>query len=175
MIPRSADIPVLDTARLVLRAPVADDFAAFATIMEDARAIHMGGPFTRRQAWSMFCEVLAGWSLLGFGGWSVTARDDGRYLGEVALNHPPGFPEVELGWALLPAAEGHGFAAEAARAVRAWAARARGLVALVSYIDPDNARSIALAERLGAVRDPAAAAPEAGTLVFRHPAPEARA
>ena len=47
--------------------------------------------------------------------------------------------------------------------------------ALVSYIHPRNARSIALAERLGAARAPGAAPPafevDVGTLVYRHPSP----
>jgi RimJ/RimL family protein N-acetyltransferase len=48
---------------------------------------------------------------------------------------------------------------------------------LVSYIDPDNARSAALATRLGARRDAKAEAafdgtPDAGVQVFRHPRPD---
>lgn len=44
----------------------------------------------------------------------------------------------------------------------------------VSYIDPDNTRSRALAERMGAVCDPDAALPhfthgQSAPLVYRHP------
>ena len=45
----------------------------------------------------------------------------------------------------------------------------------MSYIAEGNARSVALAERLGAVLDLEAAAPEAPgkrVLVYRHPRPE---
>jgi len=166
-------IPAIDTARLRLRAPEAGDFAAFAGIMADARAEHMGGPFTTRQAWAMFSEAVASWHLRGFGGWSVILRDDGAYVGEVALNHPPDFPEPELGWALVDGMEGRGYAAEAAAAARRFAAERCGLTRLVSYVAPDNLLSIRLAERLGAVRDPAAAVPAPGDIAFRHPAPEA--
>ncbi len=44
----------------------------------------------------------------------------------------------------------------------------------MSYIDPDNARSIALARRLGCTEDPAAEPLYPGDMVFRHPAPEVR-
>ncbi|BBU58844.1 hypothetical protein KU6B_51090 [Mameliella alba] len=51
----------------------------------------------------------------------------------------------------------------------AWA---QGWSTLVSYIHPDNTRSRALAERLGAVHDPNAQLPEGETaqetLVYRH-------
>ena len=70
-----------------------------------------------------------------------------------------------------PAAEGKGYAFEAAQAARAHAFDVLGWETAVSYIDPGNARSIELAERLGAVRDPEAAPFHEGDLVFRHSAP----
>ena len=77
---------------------------------------------------------------------------------------------------LMPDAEGRGIAAEAARARARLGLRRARLDTLVSYIDPDNARSIRLAERLGAVVDPAAPQPRTTRrLVYRHPGPEARA
>jgi RimJ/RimL family protein N-acetyltransferase len=73
---------------------------------------------------------------------------------------------------VLERAEGKGLAHEAALAVRGWAYGSRGLGALVSYIDPGNARSIRLAERLGARRDDEAPKPEGEVCVtYRHPSP----
>ena len=47
-----------------------------------------------------------------------------------------------------------------------------GWTTLVSFIDPENNRSIALAERLGAACDDRIDHPDGGlTLVYRHPAP----
>ena len=43
---------------------------------------------------------------------------------------------------------------------------------MVSYIDADNARSIALARRLGAHPDTPAGWDETETVVYRHPKPE---
>jgi RimJ/RimL family protein N-acetyltransferase len=59
----------------------------------------------------------------------------------------------------MPGTEGRGLMTEAARAIRDWAFGPRGLPMLVSYIDPANTRSIALAERLGGRRDPHAPTP----------------
>jgi hypothetical protein len=61
--------------------------------------------------------------------------------------------EPELGWQLQIEAEGKGYAFEAAIAMRDWAFQVRKLKTLVSYIGPDNARSIRLADRLGATLD----------------------
>ena len=166
-------IPELATERLRLRAPRREDFPAYAAFFASDRAVHEGGPFDTRRAWREFCTAAAGWQLFGFGTWSVTDRASGAYLGEVGLNWPVEFPEPELGWTLVPQAEGKGIAFEAARAARDWFYANTAHRSLVSYIAPENARSIRLAERLGAVRDTQAPTVDPGDLVFRHPGPEA--
>ena len=65
---------------------------------------------------------------------------------------------------------------EAARALRDWAYATQGWTTLVSHVHPENARSIRLAERLGARLDPSAPHPEDDPcIVYRHPGPEGRA
>src|SRR5690606_13136982 len=63
---------------------------------------------------------------------------------------------------------GQGYAFEAASALRDWAFSVRGLPSLVSYCDPENARSIGLARKLGAVPDASAVGQDPEDLVFRH-------
>lgn len=64
------------------------------------------------------------------------------------------------------------FCKDVARA-RDWAFETLALDTLVSYVHRDNARSIALAERLGAAPDAGAPpCPYRDHLVYRHPAPE---
>ena len=167
------NIPTLETERLTLRAPVRADFDPFATILESDRARYMDGPYDRRGAWSVFASGAASWILDGFGAWTVTESGTGTYLGEVAVTHPTRYPETELGWTLMPEAEGRGIAFEAATAARDWTFRVLSLSTLVSYITPGNTRSVALAERLGAVRDDDADRPNPDDLVFRHRLPEA--
>jgi RimJ/RimL family protein N-acetyltransferase len=61
------------------------------------------------------------------------------------------YAQPELGWALIRDHWGHGYATEAAAAIREWAYRLRSLDRLVSLISPDNDRSQRVARRLGAV------------------------
>ena len=168
-------IPTLTTERLVLRAPVVADFAPFASHYMSPRSSYEGGPHSREGAWKEFATAAAGWMLRGYGSLSVTEAGSGAYLGEVGIYHLATYPAPEIGWMVLPRAEGRGIAAEAARALRDWAYATQGWTTLVSHIDPENARSIRLAERLGARLDPAAPHPEDDPcLVYRHPGPEAR-
>jgi RimJ/RimL family protein N-acetyltransferase len=160
-------IPTLTTERLVLRPPVFADFDAYARLMASERAIHMGGPFDTRQAWGMFCSDTVQWHLFGHGCLMIERRADGVCLGQVGINHGPLFPERELGWLLYDGFEGHGYATEAAIALRDWA-WAQGFPTLVSYCDLANAASIAVTQRLGGVRDDAAPKQDPEDLVFRY-------
>ena len=108
--------------------------------------------------------------------WAVTRHDDDTALGLVGPWTPPDWPEAEIGWMILSdAAEGTGIATEAAKAAVAHAYDSLGWDTVVSYIAPDNTRSIRLAEKLGAVLDPQAAGPKPDTLVYRHPIPKGQA
>ena len=160
--------PTLQTARLALRPPVMADFPAYAAFWATDHARFMGGPRQTRGAWFCFCHDVAQWALLGLGALMIQRRDTGETVGQVGLNSGPVFPETELGWMVYPAHQRHGFATEAAMALRAWAFETLGLKTLVSYTDPDNAASIAVARRLGAVRDDAAPRPDPTDLVWRH-------
>lgn len=164
--------PVLHTARLVLRPMGPGDFPAYAAFMASPRAVLMGGPYDTRAAWGLFCHDAAGWALFGHGALMIAA--DGVTVGQVGISHGPRFPEPELGWLLYVGHEGHGYATEAAAALRAHAL-AQGLPSLVSYTDPDNHASHAVARRLGAVPDPDAVPQDAGDLVWRHPITAGRA
>lgn len=162
------DIPDLRTVRLRLRAPILADYPAFAAFMASDRARYMGGPHVGWAAWGSFCHDIAGWRLFGHGALMIDRLSDGACIGQVSINHGPLFPEKELGWMLYDGFEGHGYAAEAAAALRDWAFATLRLETLVSYIDPANAPSIRLAQRLGALRDAAATPQDDGDLVYRH-------
>ena len=116
----------------------------------------------------MFCHDIAQWLLMGHGALMIDDTQSGECLGQVGINHGPLFPEHELGWLVYPAAEGKGYAFEAALALKHWAFRERKLETLVSYIDPANVRSYTLAERLGAELDPKAPRQDPIDLVYRH-------
>lgn len=166
--------PVITTARLRLRGHIMADLDALCDLFETARACFMGGPIARKDAWRWLASEVAMWDLMGHGAWGIETLD-GDFVGQVGLLKPPHFPEVELGWTLLAEAEGKGYGFEAASAALNWA-WAQGFDTLVSYIHPDNARSISLAKRLGASPDPDATLPTGETAdettVFRHLAPQ---
>jgi len=163
-----AAIPTLTTERLLLRPPVEGDFDAYYQMMATPRSRYMGGPYAKSAAWGAFCHDVACWTMFGHGGLMIELRETGECVGQVGINHGPMFREKELGWLLYDGFEGRGYATEAAQAMRDWAFGAGSITSLVSYFDPQNARSMAVAQRLGAVLDPDAPVQDAGDVVYRH-------
>ncbi|MDU8912938.1 GNAT family N-acetyltransferase [Aestuariicoccus sp. MJ-SS9] len=161
-------LPVLDTRRLQLRGPRIYDFEAFASIYGSDRAEHMGGPFSRAEAWAEFTNYTALWLLHGHGLWTIDAQVQPS-AGFVTLGYEYDDPEAELGVFLTEEAQGHGYAQEALIAARDHAFTALDWDSVVSYVSPDNARCIRLMEALDAQRDDIAEAElDDGTLVYRH-------
>ncbi|MDM7932651.1 GNAT family N-acetyltransferase [Tabrizicola sp.] len=146
-----AALPKLRTDRCILRAPVLEDAPFWIAIMVPDTEGHLGGPHTEDEAYTEFAATCGLWLLRGHGLWTVTDHA-GQVLGFVPLGFEPGDQAPELGWMFLPEARGKGYALEAATAARAHALDTLALPELVSYIDPTNAPSIRVAERLGAVR-----------------------
>ena len=162
--------PVLTTDRFTLRGYRRDDFDAFAGIFASPRSVYMDGPCNRDTAWHYFANDVAAWPLYGWGSLAITEADEP--IGFTGLTWPPRYPEPEFGWLLTDAAEGRGVATEAARALAGWVWSHTDLHTFVSYIDPRNAASIRVAEKLGAVRDDTCARPDDDPLVYRHRRPQ---
>ena len=167
--------PVLTTQRMTLRRPEPHDLEPFVAFCATERSRWIGGPAPREDAWEGFALNLGHWELLGFGYFHAELTATGEPVGRIGLRQPEGKPEPEVAFSIYTdEMEGKGLATEAACACRDWAFGAVGLPTLVSYIDPANARSQAVARRMGATRDPDAARwPSHSTLeVWRHPKPE---
>lgn len=148
----AAQLPVIETARLRLRAPGLADFDAWAEILCGPAGPYLGGPFSRDDAFIEFAASCGMWLLRGYGPWAVEPKAGGDILGFVLIGFEPGDAEPELGYLFRPASSGHGFATEAAAAARDHGFARLGLARLASYIAPENAASIRVAARLGAVR-----------------------
>lgn len=128
-----------------------------------------GNLLTREQAWTQMEALLGQWALRGYGLFAVEV--DGHFAGRVGILHPVDWPEPELAWSLTPPFWGKGLATEAASHVRAWAFATFGWLRLVSFINPDNVRSMRVAEKLGAVRDGSATLRGVTVPQWIHPAP----
>ena len=163
------------TDRLLMRQLRQSDFDVYAAYYSDPEtARFVGGQMDRNKAWRHMAAILGHWTFKGFGIWAVEERASGEFVGCVGLWEPSGWPEIELGYWVVPEKQGQGLAKEASLKAREHAYSVMGLATLVSYIDPANEPSKRLARRLGAVCeeiiDLAGLGPHC---VYRHPPPTA--
>lgn len=158
------------TRRLLLTQWRPDHLEPFAAQVADADAMRfIGGPrMDIGQASRLFLSYPGHWLLRGYGMYAV--EHEGSLVGSFGLYNPAGWPELEVSYHLDRAVWGRGFATEAAAAVRDIAAE-QGRSRLVSFIDPANDRSIAVARRLGAVTDGEVTLFGTPVTVWRHAIP----
>jgi RimJ/RimL family protein N-acetyltransferase len=145
-------VVTLETQRLLLRPFRDTDLDAYAAMCADPdvmRFVGDRGVLSRDDAWRQMAMLVGHWQLRGFGMWAVEERTTGAFIGRVGLHFPDGWPDREVAWALARSYWGRGFALEAARAALAHAFGPLAWERAISLIDPQNARSIGLAERLG--------------------------
>jgi RimJ/RimL family protein N-acetyltransferase len=147
--------PLLVTERLELWLPVQADIAAMYAIVADPATRRFLPPTqTRGDHFERFSRNAGSWLLYGYGSFMLRERGGGlignagvfhtiRGLGEDFDDQP------EAGWVLRADKVGQGLAREAMSAALAWFDREHGPRRVVCMIAPENAPSLALAERLG--------------------------
>lgn len=162
-------VPVLETEHLILREPRLSDWEAMNAFGRSERAAYIGGPYEDWQNWEALNRGIGHWFLRGYGMWSVEEKATGRLAGRVGIINHHDWPEPELGWHVYEGFEGKGLAYEAAIAARSHAQGPMGLAPLISQIDPGNARSRKLAERMGAALERESVLRGQRCLVYRHP------
>jgi RimJ/RimL family protein N-acetyltransferase len=143
--------PQIETKRLLLRPPEERDLDGWAALYADPEAAQfIGGPQARGGAWRYMAAEAGSWTLKGYGMFSVIEKESGLWIGRVGPHWPEGYPALELGWSFLRSCWGRGFATEAARATIEATFRDLDCREIIHLIDPQNVRSVRLAERLGA-------------------------
>ncbi len=142
--------PILETERLILRAPTLDDFDRWAEMMADANvARFIGGTQPKSIVWRAIMQITGAWQLTGISMFSVIEKERGVWVGRVGPWQPLGWPGTEVGWGLHPDAWGKGYALEAAVASMDYAFDVLGWEEAVHCINPENLPSQRVAKRLG--------------------------
>ena len=105
---------------------------------------------TRRQARAWIeTRHTAVYGRLGFGFWAVERKSDGALMGMCGLIKRDTLMEVDVGYALMPAFRGRGYAHEAAAACVRYAQEVLGLPEVWGITGPDNAPSAGVLQRIG--------------------------
>ena len=144
------------TERLVAEPLGAGHFAELDGLHRDERVMATLGGVRDAQATRATLEnASAHWRAHGFGYWLLRDRETQRFAGRGGLQRVEieGRPEVEVGYAFLPAYWGRGLASEMVQRCQEIALRDLRLRELVGFTLPDNRPSRRVLEKAGFVHE----------------------
>jgi RimJ/RimL family protein N-acetyltransferase len=148
---------IFETARLVLREMNMNDVKNLQGIFSDPEAMrYYPKTKTVEETEEWIHSNMMSYRAFGFGLWSAILKENGAFAGQCGLvmQKVDDEPEIEIGYLFLCKYWGQGLATEAASACRDYAVNhvghnRLGYTRLVSLIDPRNAASKRVAEKIG--------------------------
>jgi RimJ/RimL family protein N-acetyltransferase len=150
-----AERPWMQTLRLDMRVFAASDFDDLARLAADPRVMrHIGDgrPMSRTAIGELLARIVRYPALYpDLGIWYTTRRDSGAFVGWFSLKYAGKSPDVEVGYWLLPAAWGQGFATEGATALVRYGFDDLGLDRIIGVTHPANRASQRVLTKAGLV------------------------
>jgi RimJ/RimL family protein N-acetyltransferase len=145
--------PTLETERLILRPPMAEDFEAWAAFAGDPDvARFLGGAQSRAMAWRNICTMAGSWVINGFSMFSAIEKSSGRWIGRLGPWQPEGWPGPEFACGVVRETWGTGLAFEGAAAALDWIFDSLGWPKIIHTVIPEHTHAKRFAERLGSRR-----------------------
>jgi len=144
--------PIFETERLLVRHFRPADLKDFAALCADPRVMRYVGdgsllPRSEVERWIEVCQHK--YADRGYGTSAVFEKATGRFVGYCGVVRAPGNDFDELIYVFHVDAWGSGYATEAATAMIGHVFAHSSLDRIYATIDPDNAPSIKVAEKLG--------------------------
>ena len=148
--------PTLQSARLTLRPHVIGDYNDSLAMWSDPGVVRYIGnrPFSAEEVWARLLRYFGLWPALGYGYWVIVERESGRFAGEAGIadfrrETVPPIDSPESGWALMPWANGKGYATEALGAILSWADATLESRRTLCMIQAGNIASVRVAQKCG--------------------------
>jgi RimJ/RimL family protein N-acetyltransferase len=146
-------LPTLETARLRIVPLSLEDAPFIVELVNDPAWIRFIGDKNVHSTADAEAYLrngpLAMYARYGVGLFKVVRLGDGGAIGMCGLIRRDGLDDVDIGFAFLPAARGHGYAAEAAAVVLEHGFSALGLKRIVAITDVVNHASARVLEKIG--------------------------
>lgn len=148
--------PVLETPRLQLRALVPDDFGVIYRLQTDPQVTRYFGraPMTPEQVKERIDGVITGVREGAAVRWGLVLRESGELLGTAGFwRWSKDHRFAEVGYEIVPEQWGKGIMTEALRAAIRYGFEVMELHRVEANLDPENAASRRVLEKLGFVRE----------------------
>jgi ribosomal-protein-alanine N-acetyltransferase len=149
----ASPMTILETERLHLRQLSSEDAEFILELLNEPsfiRNIGDRGVRTFEGANSYIINgPVASYAKNGFGLYLVKLKETAEPIGMCGLIKRDTLEDVDIGYAYLPRFWSKGYAVEAAQAVKEYAKSVIGLHRMVAIVDPENAGSIRVLEKIG--------------------------
>lgn len=146
-------MPTIDTERLTIRELTAGDAGFILELLNEPGFLGGIGDRGVRDLDGALRYIqdgpAASYARHGYGLWRVELRDSGEPVGMCGLLRRDTLPEPDLGYAFLQRHWQRGYAVEAGAAVLRYARETLALPRVLAIVNPDNAASVKVLERLG--------------------------
>src|SRR4029079_2941111 len=146
-------LKILETERLLLRQLSTEDAEFILELLNEPSFIHNIGDRGIRTIDVANSYLLNGpvasYAKNGFGLYLVQLKETNESIGMCGLIKRDTLEDVDIGYAFLPRFWSKGYAVEAAQAVKEYAKNVVGLNRLVAIVDPENAGSMRVLEKIG--------------------------
>jgi RimJ/RimL family protein N-acetyltransferase len=143
---------IIETERLCLRFIEPADLDALTKIYADPEGMgFVGGTLDRNETWIRIQRILEWYRRRRFGPYATVLKSTGELIGRCGFLFwtIEGREEVEVGYLLARPFWNQGLATEAVRAIVRYGQTHLHLARMISLIDPENKRSIRVAEKAG--------------------------
>jgi RimJ/RimL family protein N-acetyltransferase len=148
-----SDLRLFETERLVLSGWRTDQLGDLLALHGDplvARYLDAEGePWSREKAEERLAIWMNNFAQHRMGKLRLTRKSDGEFVGRAGFGLFGDKGEPEIGYALLPAYHGHGYATEAASGLRDWIFRETDWDHFLGFADVRNVASLAVLQRIG--------------------------
>jgi [ribosomal protein S5]-alanine N-acetyltransferase len=144
----------LETERLLMRPLTPGDLDAVHAVFSDPLVMQylVGGACGLDASRAKLTSYIAHQETHGFSKWAVVERVSGAVIGDCGLKVLEDGPDVELGFHLARQYWGRGYATEAATACLDWGFENLDRNRIVAIVDPRNAASVRVLEKIGMSR-----------------------
>ncbi|MFC4729917.1 GNAT family N-acetyltransferase [Coralloluteibacterium thermophilus] len=144
---------ILHTERLLLRRFTPHDARAYRPLVSDPRVLRHTGEAPIEDVESvrrlLLERPIRDYAVHGFGRLACIEKDSGHLIGFCGLKRLEDLGEIDIGYRFIPACWGKGYATEAATAVIRQHVDRFGPRRIVALVDPANAGSVRVLEKLG--------------------------
>jgi ribosomal-protein-alanine N-acetyltransferase len=144
---------ILETDRLFLREYVEDDGEAFFRLNSDPEVLRFTGDESllniEHAREILLAHPMADYRKYGFGRWACILKSTGEHIGFAGLKYLEEFGEAEIGFRLLRARWGFGFATEVSIAAVRFGFTNLALKHIIGLVIPENIASVRVLEKTG--------------------------